>query len=165
MGYLKILEACSDPEDEDRNRIHPEINIFWKELLEKSHPNAAEFFPEITPDRWHYNYKSKVNFIADPGAIFRHVIGLVGRDYMKASDISADDKKKYVTGIVLPNGETSTYDSIFNKAVDLIGNVWLQLFDCIANASPDKVSMFIKNWNLDTGVDENQIVLWPKGGT
>lgn len=164
MGYLKILEECSDPADEDKNRIHPEIRKFWTELLEKAHPHASEHFANITPDRWHYNYKSKINFIADPGAIFRHVIGLTGRDYMKASEILVEDKKKYITEILLPSGETSTYDLVFKKTVDLIANIWLQLFDNIENASPENVSMFINNWNLDTGVDENTIVLWPKGG-
>ena len=164
FGYLKILEECSDPADEDKNRIHPEIRNFWIELLKKAHPQASEHFKKIIPDRWHYNYKSKINFIADPGAIFRHVIGMTGRDYMKASEIPAEDYKKYISEIALPNGKTSTYDSVFKKTVDLIATIWLQLFYSIESANPENVSTFINNWNLDTGVDENQIVLWPKGG-
>ncbi len=163
-GYLNILEECSDPADKDKNRIHPEIRNFWTELLRIAHPHATDYFADIKPDRWHYNYKSKVDFVADPGAIFRHIIGLLGREYIKASDISPEDKKKYITEIVLPSGEISTYDAVFEKAVDFIVDVWLQLFENIGNGTPDNVSRFINDWNLDTGVDESQIVLWSKKG-
>ena len=42
-----------------------------------------EYFEGIAPDRWHSNYKGKINLIADPGAIFRHIIGLTGRESVR----------------------------------------------------------------------------------
>jgi hypothetical protein len=124
FGYLHFLNECSDPEDEEKSRIHPEIRAFWKELLEASHPDAKEYFDSILPDRWHYNYKGRVNFIADPGAIFRHVIGLTGREYMRESEIPAGEREKYIDKIRLPNGEKSDYNAVFNKALELIANTW-----------------------------------------
>jgi len=158
LGYLKILEECSDPNDE--NKVHPEINAFWKELLEAAHPNAKDFFSNISPDIWHHNYKGKVNFVADPGAIFRHVMGLTGRAYKKSSDIGVEDMEKYVSKVKLPNGKTATYDIIFNKAVGLIVDIWTRIFDDIDKGNPDGVAGYIKDWNLDTGVDDSRVDLW-----
>jgi hypothetical protein len=162
FGYLHFLEECSDPDDEDKNRVHPEIRVFWKELLEATHPNANEYFGDISPDKWHYNYKGRVNFVVDPGAIFRHVVGLTGRAYIKESEIPFPEREKYITKIRLPDKQTSDYDTVFNKAVSLIVGTWLQLFEDIERGNPDEVAKYIKDWNLDTGVDESQIDLWRK---
>lgn len=162
FGYLKILEECSDPDDADKNRIHPEIRDFWKNLLETAHPHATEYFADINPDRWHYNYKGRVNFMADPGAIFRHVINLIGREYVKESDLSPNDKEKYIEKITLPNGKPSNYDNVFDKAVDLIVDTWIQIFDDIENKNSQAIANFIKDWDLDTGVDVSKVDLWTK---
>jgi hypothetical protein len=164
LGYLRILEECSDPDDEDKNRVHPAIRDFWRELLEAAHPHANEYFEDIAPDRWHYNYKGRVNFVVDPAAIFRHVVGLTGRAYIRDSEILNQEREKYITKIRLPNREISDYDTVFNEAVNLIVDIWLQLFQDIESGSPDEVAKYIKDWNLDTGVDESQIDLWQKKG-
>jgi len=162
LGYLRILEECSDPADEDKNLVHPEVSTFWRELLETAHPNANEHFEDIAPDKWHYNYKGRINFVVDPGAIFRHVVGLTGRAYIRESEITPEDREKYITEVRLPNGEISNYDAVFNNAVSLIVGIWLQLFEDIERGSPEGVAKYIRNWNLDTGVDESQIDLWQK---
>jgi hypothetical protein len=162
LAYLNILDECSDPDDEDKNRVHPQVRDFWKKLLEMAHPDANRYFDDIAPDKWHYNYKGRVNFVVDPGAIFRHVVGLTGRAYIRESEITPQDREKYIMEIRLPNREISNYDSVFNKAVSLIVDIWLQLFQDIERGSPDGVAKYIKDWNLDTGVDESQIHLWPK---
>jgi hypothetical protein len=162
LGYLLFLEECSDPADEEKDRVHPEISAFWRELLEAAHPHASEYFEDIAPDRWHYNYKGRVNFVVDPGAIFRHVIGLTGRAYIRELEIPAPEREKYITKIRLPNGRISDYDAVFNEAVGLIVDIWLRLFEGIESGSPDEVAKYIKDWNLDTGVDESQIDLWQK---
>lgn len=160
LGYLKILEECSDPKD--ANKVHPEVNEFWRTLLEIAHPQAKEYFADIVPDRWHHNYKGKLNFVADPGAIFRHVIGLTGRAYKKESEINADERKKYIDEVKLPDGGISTYDLLFSKTVQLIVDTWTQLFDDIEKENLSTVVKYIKDWNLDTGVDESRVDLWQK---
>jgi hypothetical protein len=162
LGYLRILEECSDPNDEGRNRIHPEIGSFWRELLEAAHPDAGEYFEEIVPDRWHHNYKSRVNFVAEPGAIFRHVVGLTGRAYKRDSEITPEEREKYIDNLRLPNGEASDYLTEFNRAIGIIVNIWLKLFKDVAEGNPDLVATYIKDWNLDTGVDESRIDLWKR---
>ena len=162
LGYLRILDECSDPSDHDKNRIHSEIYKFWKDLLEKAHPHATEYFSDIDPDRWHHNYKGTVNFVVDPGAIFRHVVGLTGRDYKKWEDIPSGDREKYVEKISLPNGKKSSYDDVFKKAVDMIVDIWLKLFEDVSKGNEKRVAEYIKDWNLDTGVDESRVDLWEK---
>lgn len=162
VGYLKLLEECSDPKDEDMNRVHPEIREFWKDLLEAAHRDAKDYFADINPDRWHYNYKGRVNFIADPGAIFRHVIGLTGRAYMIKEDIPPNEMEKYITKISLPNGTTSDYDAVFTHVVTLIVNTWIHIFEDVDKNRPENVATYAKDWDLDTGVDVSQIDLWLK---
>lgn len=160
LGYLKILEECSDPKDE--NKIHPEINEFWRILLQAAHPQAKEYFGDIVPDIWHHNYKGKLNFVADPGAIFRHVVGLTGRAYKKESEINTDERNKYIDKVKLPDGGISNYEVIFDKAVQLIVDTWAQLFDDIGKGNLNNIVGYIKDWNLDTGVDESRVDLWQK---
>jgi len=162
LAYLNILDECSDPDDEDKNRVHPQVRDFWRKLLEMAHPDANRYFDDITPDKWHYNYKGRVNFVVDPGAIFRHVVGLTGRAYIRESEITPEDREKYIMEVRLPNGEISNYDAVFNNAVSFIVGIWLQLFEDIERGTPEGVAKYIRNWNLDTGVDESQIDLWQK---
>ena len=159
LGYLRILEECSDPDDDDR--IHPEIASFWKQLLQVTHPHAQQYFSDIDPDRWHYNYKSTVNFTVDPGAIFRHAVNLTGRAYKKKSDITAQETEKYLAKVKLPDGNVSDYDSVFLNAVGLVVDAWLRLFQDIEEGKWQALARLVKDWNLDTGVDESHVDLWP----
>lgn len=158
FGYLKILDECSDPDDIDR--IHPDIRTFWSDLLKAAHQYAQEYFDSIDPDKWHYNYKGRVNFAVDPGAIFRHVLGMVGFNYKKSSEITEEERQKYIEKVQLPNGLEDHYDSVFKNVVDRVVTVWEKLFENITQGTPDKVAEYIKDWNLDTGVDESKIDLW-----
>lgn len=158
FGYLRILDECSDPDDIDR--IHPDIRTFWSDLLKFAHPNAQEYFDSIDPDKWHYNYKGRVNFVVDPGAIFRHILGMAGFNYKKASEITTEERQKYIEKVQLPNGLEDHYDSVFKNVVDRVVAVWEKLFENITQGTSDKVAEYIKDWNLDTGVDESKIDLW-----
>lgn len=160
LGYLKILEQCSDPKDE--NKVNSEITVFWRDLLVAAHPNAKEYFAGIIPDVWHHNYKNGVNFVADPGAIFRHVIGMTGRAYKPADEISLAEREKYISKIKLPNGNTSTYDDVFKRVIEIVTDIWYRLFDDLENRNIERVTQYIRDWNLDTGVDESKIDLWQR---
>jgi hypothetical protein len=158
FGYLRILDECSDPNDADR--IHPEIRAFWTDLLKAAHPYAQEYFEGIDPDKWHYNYKGRVNFVVNPGAIFRHVLGMAGFNYKKASEITQEERNKYIEKVLLPNGLEDHYDNVFKAVVDRVVGVWEKIFDNITQGTPVSVAQYIKAWNLDTGVDESRIDLW-----
>jgi hypothetical protein len=101
-----------------------------------------------------------VNFVVDPGAIFRHILGMAGFNYKKASEITTGERQKYIEKVQLPNGLEDHYDSVFKNVVDRVVAVWEKLFENITQGTPDKVAEYIKDWNLDTGVDESKIDLW-----
>ncbi len=157
FGYLKILEECSDPND--TRRVHPAVREFWTELLKEVHPYAKEFFKDIDPDRWHKNYLSRADFVADPGPIFRHVLNLGDFAYKRTAEITPEERTKYLDTVPLPDGKSSHYDKVFDSAVDKVAGVWKQLFVSIENGSDD-IGEYIKDWNLDTGVDESKIFFW-----
>ena len=46
--------------------------------------------------------------------------------------------------------------------MSLTVDTWLHLFEDIERGNPEGVAAYIKDWNLDTGVDESQIDLWQK---
>jgi hypothetical protein len=158
FGYLRILDECSDPADKDR--IHPEIKGFWGDLLKAAHPYAEKYFEDIDPDRWHYNYKGRVNFVVDPGAIFRHILGMAGYSYKKAVDITPAERTRYIDQVQLPNGKSAHYDDVFKAVVGKVVETWQMLFEAIKNKDLSPVIAAIKDWNLDTGVDESKIDFW-----
>jgi len=158
FGYLNILDDSSDPRNPEK--IHPDISLFWSEILKIAHPNAFGYFEQINPDEWHKNYKSRVDFVSDGRSIFRHVIDLVNAPrYVAWSDIDQADRDKYIENVTTPSGTKISYEKLFDKAADQIVSTWKAIFPLIVG---DKASTttFVKGWNLDTGVDECRIDLW-----
>lgn len=158
FGYLNILDDCSDPQDTER--MHPHIKSFWEDILKVVHPHASEYFDQLDPDEWHKNYKGRVDFVADGRSIFRHVLDIANAPhYIAWSKIEQIEKNKYIEQVALPNGEKVHYDVLFDHGVDRIVSMWKALFPKIdGNTSP--TMPFVKDWNLDTGVDESKIDLW-----
>jgi hypothetical protein len=158
FGYLNILDDCSDPENLDK--MHPDISQFWADLLKVAHPNAYEFFDSIDPDTWHKNYKARVNFAANNQSIFRHVLDLAKAPrYVPLANILKEERTKYVDEVALPVGPKISYDDLFSMTVDKIIIIWKELFRSIQNGDKPSTTI-VKDWNLDTGVDESKIDLW-----
>jgi hypothetical protein len=160
FGYLRILDECSDPADPKRQRFYPAVKVFWTELLKEAHPHAADYFKDIDPDTWHKNYKSRVNFITNPGPIFRHVLKQGEINYKTTAGITADERRKYIEQVPLPDGTVSHYDQVFDRAVGKVMDVWKKIFPDVESGNEPDVSSYIMDWNLDTGVDQNKIFYW-----
>ena len=161
-GYTNLVTLCSDPTN--KNRINPTIGKFWKELLIASHPGANKHFDQINPDDWHECFISRITEAATGGLpipFFRHWQEDKSIAYKKTEDISTDERQRFIEKIKLPNGKIGEFKTdAFDKAVDNVINVWQELFKDIGNKTTGNCSKYIKNWNLDTGVDENQIYFW-----
>lgn len=158
FGYLNILDDCSDPQD--LNKMHEDIRLFWADLLKAVHPNAAGYFEEIVPDTWHKNYKNRVDFAADSRSIFRHVLDIVNAPrYIPWDQIKQEERAKYIDNVALPVGTKQPYDKLFSQAADRIATTWSALFTHI-DMGTDPPATLVKDWNLDTGVDESKIDLW-----
>ena len=155
FGYLNILDDCSDLQDLDK--MNPHISSFWGDILRVAHPHASEYL--INPDEWHKNYKGRVDFAADGRSIFRHVLDILNAPrYIAWSAIEQIERDKYIHNVVLPSGTKIPYDSLFDQAVDCVVSTWKALFPLIEVGTPP--ATLIKDWNLDTGVDESKIDLW-----
>lgn len=157
FGYLRILEQCSDASNAER--LHPAVRSFWTELLKDVHPHAAEYFKDIDPDEWHKNYKARVNFVANPGPIFRHVLNLGDFAYKTTAEITPGERSKYIEQVPLPDGKTAHYDKVFEIAAGKVADTWKMIFTSVESGRDD-VGSYIRDWNLDTGVDESKIYFW-----
>jgi len=158
FGYLNILDDCSDPQD--LSKVRPDVRSFWMELLKAAHPDAAEYFKHIDPDTWHKNYKERVDFASDGRSIFRHVLDIANAPrYVPWAEIGQTERNKYIDNIALPNGKTSQYGKLFDQAVDRIATTWSAMFTHIDKGTAPPATL-VKDWNLDTGVDESKIDLW-----
>jgi hypothetical protein len=157
FGYLNILDDCSDPNDPDR--IHPFIRVFWSDLLRTAHPHAADYFKDINPDEWHKNYKARVDFVSDARSIFRHVLDIANAPrYVAVAKINPADQEKYIDKVVLPDHSTTTYDDVFDRAVNLLVSKWKVFSSLIQNGNESPLP--VDDWDLDTGVDQGRIELW-----
>jgi hypothetical protein len=157
FGYLDILDDCSDPENIDK--IHPYVRAFWSDLLQIAHRQAAPFFKDIKPDEWHKNYKARIDFISDARSIFRHVLNIADAPrYISWADTLKVDRGKYIENISLPGQPNISYDALFDRTVGIVVSKWKSLFQLIEDGKQSVLP--IKDWDLDTGVDESRIDLW-----
>lgn len=158
FAYLNILDDCSDPKDLDK--MHPHIRTFWSEILKSVHPYASEYFGGIDPDTWHKNYKDRVDFVANSQSIFRHVLDIAQAPrYVPWSEISNEERSKYIDNVENPTGTKQSYDTLFIQTADQIAFTWATLFPYIENGRVPSRTV-IKDWNLDTGVDESNVDFW-----
>jgi hypothetical protein len=158
FAYLDILNDCSDPEDPDK--IHPHIRSFWGDLLQAAHPHASPYFKDINPDEWHKNYKARVNFIADARSIFRHVLDIANAPrYVAWTKIGQAEREKYTEDCLLPDGSSCSYETLFERTVNLMVSKWKALFSLI-DTGGGSLPLLVRDWDLDTGVDEDKIDLW-----
>jgi hypothetical protein len=165
FGYLNILKDCSDTNNP--NRLYPSVSGLWTALLKDAHPNAENYFDSLVPDKWHENYMKRVDFIADPKPIFRHVWGIEDFVYKTSIEIEKDKEAyvKYIEKVKLPDKREVHFDVAFDQTLQKVADVWLSLFKGIETASTDNMEEYLKDWNLDTGVNEEKIYYWSQGGS
>lgn len=158
-GYVGLIKMCSDTEDEDC--INPAIKDFWTETIKLSHPGGKDKFNSIDPDDWHEKFLYIINKVSDSTPIFRHIGEAKHLFYKKVSDITIEERKNFIEEIKLPSNKIGNFkEDAFNKAVEKVIEVWQELFIDIEKKNPENCVSYIKNWNLDTGVDEGGIYFW-----
>jgi hypothetical protein len=159
--YVRLFKMCSDQTDADK--INPYLRSFWEKTLAASHPGASkQQLDRIDPDKWHKNFLSKIGIAADPVPVFRHFAEELKLAYKKTADITPDENKRFIAQINLPGNKKGEFKKdAFQKAVDTVIDTWGRLFADIEKKNPPGTNTYIKNWDLDTGVDENQQYFWP----
>jgi len=158
-GYIGFIKMCSDRKNEDI--INPAIKDFWSRTLQMSHPKATDKFDKIVPDSWHENFLSKISLAADPIPVFRHIGVEENLVYKKRDEINEEERKKFIEDIKLPGNKSGRFkEDGFDKAVNKVTEVWQKLFIDIEKENSENCLSYIKNWNLDTGVDEDEVYFW-----
>jgi len=157
--YVGLLKQCADPADEEC--IHPFIRTLWEEILEASHPGGEVYFDNIKPDVWHGNFLSKISIAADPIPVFRHFGEEKSLVYKRVKDFDEGEKKRFIEEVRLPGGKIGIFrKDVFDKAVAKVIDVWQTLFVDLERKDLSVFDACIKNWNLDTGVDEDTLHFW-----
>lgn len=163
-GFVGLINMCSDPKNE--KHMSPVVKDYWIKTLKITHPGGSNNFDSIDPDDWHKSFISRINTAADPMPFFRHLgVKNIGEEeslaYKKTKDITSEEYKKFIGEIKLPSGGTGNFkNDAFDKAVNNVLEVWEKLFLDIEKQDSASCLAYIKNWNLDTGVDEDQIFFW-----
>lgn len=151
------LRACHHPEDE--HRIDASIHNLWNAMLKTVHPGAhRQNGPDI--DSWHAHFGPIVDKIEEGSALpafARHVAVNAGMTYPEPGEV---DLVEFIESLETPQGPMH-YDAIFDKTRENIARVWAWIGQDVAAGTLDNVSA-IGEWNLDTGRDETQtLVFWP----
>lgn len=157
--YVGLLKQCSH--SRDKGRLDPAIRTFWTETLEASYPGGRSRYDQIQPDDWHKNFLARISSAAAPGPIFRHIREDTGLAYKRVEDFDADEKKRFIEEVRLPTGKTGRFRvEVFDKAVVTVVDVWDQLFKGVRLKNMSDFLGMIRNWNLDTGIDEDNAHFW-----
>jgi hypothetical protein len=157
--YIGLFSMCSDPRDP--NKINPYLGTFWTETLKASHPAAIQHFDKIDPDTWHRNFLSRIGSAAGPVPVFRHFEEEANLAYKKTTDITPEERQRFIDQVKLPGNKTGAFKTdAFNKAVSAVVDTWSRLFVDIKNGNPNGPVAYIRNWNLDTGINEDRPDYW-----
>jgi len=159
-AYVELLDGCSDSGNKDR--IHPAIKNFWPGILKKTHPGAIAHFDKIDPDRWHKAYRATLSLASTPIPIFRHIGEALNLVYKKFDEIQPDEEKRYISEIKLPKRKTAGNfrEHAFDKTVEKVAEIWQELFADIEANDSSNCATYLGNWNLDTGLDEDELHFW-----
>ena len=159
-NYVDIFNMCTDQHDEAK--INDALGKFWSETLKLSHPTAGKWFSHIVPDIWHKNFLERINSASEPVPVFRHFSEEKNLAYKLTSEITAEERQRYIAAINLPGNKIGEFKKdAFDKAVAQVVETWGHLFVDIERGLPNDTFAYLKNWNLDTGVDEDKQYYWP----
>lgn len=158
--FSSVLKFCSD------STFFGALMDFWRSQLTNKYADKNE---KPKPQNWFATYTKAID-VAEGGsdmvAIFRHVgIGNSLLYQPKETILSEypDRNTKYYETVKLPSGGVGSFKKDgFEKAVSNVVDAWNTLYAGLTTGT--FVADTIKNWNLDTGVDQdssdNTVTYW-----
>jgi hypothetical protein len=147
------IASCTDPNTE---QLHSAVNKAWLHCLSEISPSQVQLADGVqgptdhpTPPVWFSDYTRRAAEYVEHGGGF--VLFL--RDLIEAEGLSLPESgkvdMKYITDLKTPNGQPTNYDAVFDKAVENVQKIWLQLAAALAARNQDVFAL--KNADLDTG--------------
>lgn len=160
IGLAEYLDSgiagCCIPSDS--GKLDTAVAGLWRAMLKECYPaeNAANP-PDV--DKWHKSFKLVVDKVAEEGnKLFpyaRHLAVDSGMTYPAVKDID----HTYIAGLQVPGGHMD-YDQIFDRTIENVKTIWSLIWKGIF-AGDTAFETKIGKWNLDTGRDENnKLVFW-----
>jgi len=155
IGYADRIKHNMGSCTNSSGDFDPDIINIWQYALTSIHPNYNnEHAPNF--NAWHTGFQTVVNNVEESYRLFafaRHVAADMGLFYPRPDEINPT----YIEQLNTPKN-LMHYDAIFDFAVKNIQHY----ISIIANAVfLDADLKAIKNWNLDTGYDEqNNLTAW-----
>ncbi|MBI4666564.1 MAG: zinc dependent phospholipase C family protein [Nitrospinae bacterium] len=176
-GYHLFIRNCSRaPKDNpymNANQIRPAIKTLWSAILKENHLEDGEknakrlpkYLTSINPDTWFENYRNGIGTAQTPNFVTRHLLSAANLAYPLLSKMGAAERKKYYDVVSMPKGHKPEkfFDVVFTEAVDEVKNAWEKIYADLSGAKPGdkmKAGAYIRNWNLDLGVDMNDAYMW-----
>ncbi len=156
-GHLDSgIGLCGAPDDPDQ--LDPDVLGLWENMLRDVYPDDSEENPPNI-SKWHRRFKLLVGDIAGQGDMLlplaRHVASGKGLIYPLKDEIDL----QYIEDLETPEGSIH-FDDLFDKAVVNIEGVWTMVARGVLEGD-DECFEKIGNWNLDTGRDEDeQLIFW-----
>lgn len=147
--FSDALKFCKESEH------FQELLAFWQAQLTSNYAGMAHL-PE--PSTWFMEYTTAID-AAEGGkaAISRH-LGVGGNYfYRSAEDIrtnAPEDFQKYYAEVKFPGGTGPFRTNGFDRAVTNVANIWRTLYRGLTDFGL-AVSQVVRNWNLDTGGDQD----------
>lgn len=160
LGLSEYLDsgiaACRDATDPEL--LDRDIVLLWKGMLREVHPEEFNInLPDI--DKWHRGFNLAIDKIAEEGdkliPFARHLGMDAGLTYPGEGEIDP----QFIRSLATPFGKRD-YDAIFDAAIRNVGGVWQLAASAVTQGQKSYLAQ-IGNWNLDTGRDErNRLVFW-----
>jgi hypothetical protein len=172
-GYHLFLRKCSGFDENaptaQEHFLDETIKKFWKSVLIKNHekPSAASHHDDIDPDVWFRLYLAGIGFSRTPNPVFRHIGNAAGVAYLKTTRIPEEHKERYYTNVKMPEGiqNSDFFSVVFSKAVQKTISTWDNLITDIESGDSKRclgANGYIKNWNLDLGINADDADLWER---
>ncbi|MBN1962233.1 MAG: zinc dependent phospholipase C family protein [Deltaproteobacteria bacterium] len=137
------------------------VSDFWAKTLKKNHPNSGT--PE--PSSWYNMYRKALNLVDGrlPSIFYRILDDIklfygATKDFKRGGD---DNDYQYIKDIPLPRSPRKVdFKEVFNIAVQQVVRIWGEIIADLNNNDSQRCFSYIKNWNLDLGVDQGAQDLW-----
>lgn len=148
--FSDALKLCNESD------YFPELMAFWQAQLSS---NYSSLSPDPEPSTWFSQYTKAIDAAegGEVAAIFRHLGIGASYFYRTADDIrtnAPEDYRQYYAEVKFPGGSGPFRINGFDRAVNNVANIWRTLYLNLS-ASGLAVSQVVRNWNLDTGGDQD----------
>jgi len=149
--FSSILKFCRESDS------FGQLMSFWKNQTVRSYTDKNE---EPTPDLWFLTYTEAIDTAeggSEAAAFFRHA-GFAASYFYKTKDeiLSGYPElyQNYYSGVALPGGNIGTFKKDgFERAVSNVLDIWNSLYSGLS--APAMLVSLPRNWNLDTGIDQD----------